>query len=121
MTKVWARELGRFGIRVNAVAPRFTAPEILRSMPEKIIDAVKSKTPLRRLGKPRKIANAYLFLASEEASFITGTVLHIDGGTGDNVAQRSRISGLFYPHVFPSVLFSSGQLQLTVLAQVVIL
>lgn len=80
MTRVWARELGRSGIRVNAVAPGFTATEILSSMPEKIIEAMKSRTPLGRLGTPRDIANAYLFLASEEASFITGTVLRVDGG-----------------------------------------
>jgi 3-oxoacyl-[acyl-carrier protein] reductase len=80
MTKVWARELGRFQIRVNAVAPGFTATEILASMPEKIIDAMRSKTPLGRLGNPRDIANAYLFLASDEASYITGAVLRVDGG-----------------------------------------
>jgi 3-oxoacyl-[acyl-carrier protein] reductase len=80
MTKVWARELGRYGIRVNAVAPGFTATEILVSMPEKIIDGMKAKTPLGRLGQPRDIANAYLFLASDEASFITGETLRVDGG-----------------------------------------
>jgi 3-oxoacyl-[acyl-carrier protein] reductase len=80
MTKVWAREFGRFQIRVNAVAPGFTATEILASMPEKIIDAMRSRTPLGRLGKPRDIANAYLFLASEDASYITGAVLRVDGG-----------------------------------------
>ena len=80
MTKVWARELGKFGIRVNAVAPGFTATEILVSMPEKIIDGMKAKTPLGRLGEPRDIANAYLFLASDDASFITGETLRVDGG-----------------------------------------
>jgi 3-oxoacyl-[acyl-carrier protein] reductase len=80
MTKVWAREFGRFGIRVNAVAPGFTATEILASMPEKIIDSMKAKTPLGRLGEPRDIANAYLFLASDQASFITGETLRVDGG-----------------------------------------
>ena len=80
MTKVWARELGRYGIRVNAVAPGFTATEILASMPEKIIDGMKARTPLGRLGDPRDIANAYLFLASDEASFITGGTLRVDGG-----------------------------------------
>lgn len=80
MTKVWARELGRYGIRVNAVAPGFTATEILSSMPEKIIDGMKARTPLGRLGEPRDIANAYLFLASDEASFITGETLRVDGG-----------------------------------------
>jgi 3-oxoacyl-[acyl-carrier protein] reductase len=80
MTKVWTRELGKYGIRVNAVAPGFTATEILSSMPEKIIEAMKARTPLRRMGEPRDIANAYLFLASDEAQFITGTVLRVDGG-----------------------------------------
>ncbi len=80
MTKVWARELGRYGVRVNAVAPGFTATEILISMPEKVIDGMKARTPLGRLGETRDIANAYLFLASEEASFITGETLRVDGG-----------------------------------------
>ncbi len=80
MTKVWARELGRYKIRVNAVAPGFTATEILDSMPEKVLEAMRVRTPLRRLGEPREIASAYLFLASDEASFITGTVLRVDGG-----------------------------------------
>jgi 3-oxoacyl-[acyl-carrier protein] reductase len=80
MTKVWARELGRYNIRVNAVAPGFTATEIIKSMPEKIIEGMKARTPLGRMGQPRDIANAYLFLASDEASFITGDVLRVDGG-----------------------------------------
>jgi len=80
MTKVWARELGRYGIRVNAVAPGFTGTEMVMSMPEKILDGMKERTPLRRLGEPCDIANAYLFLASDEASFITGEVLRVDGG-----------------------------------------
>ncbi len=80
MTKVWSRELGKFGIRVNAIAPGFTATEMVTAMPEKVLDGMKSRTPLRRLGEPRDIANAYLFLASDEASFITGTVLRVDGG-----------------------------------------
>ncbi len=80
MTKTWARELGKYGIRVNAVAPGFTATEILNSMPEKIIEGMKARTPLGRMGEPRDIANAYLFLASDEASFITGETLRVDGG-----------------------------------------
>lgn len=80
MTKVWARELGRYNIRVNAVAPGFTATEILKTMPQKVIDAMKARTPLGRLGEPKDIANAYLFLASEEAAFISGAVLRVDGG-----------------------------------------
>jgi 3-oxoacyl-[acyl-carrier protein] reductase len=80
MTKVWARELGKYGVRVNAVAPGFTATEILSAMPEKIIAGMKARTPLGRMGEPRDIANAYLFLASDEASFITGETLRVDGG-----------------------------------------
>jgi len=80
MTKVWARELGRYGIRVNAVAPGFTATEMVMSMPEKVLEGMKARTPLGRLAEPRDIANAYLFLASEDASYISGTVLRVDGG-----------------------------------------
>jgi 3-oxoacyl-[acyl-carrier protein] reductase len=80
MTRVWARELGRYNIRVNAVAPGFTATEMVKAMPEKIVEGMKARTPLRRLGEPEDIANAYLFLASEEASFITGATLRVDGG-----------------------------------------
>lgn len=80
MTKVWSRELGRFGVRVNAVAPGFTATEMVAAMPEKILDGMRARTPLGRLGEPRDIANAYLFLASDEASFITGETLRVDGG-----------------------------------------
>ena len=80
MTKVWARELGRKGINVNAIAPGFIATEMVKAMPENVIKTMEEKTPLGRLGKPEDIANAYLFLASEEASFINGTILSVDGG-----------------------------------------
>jgi 3-oxoacyl-[acyl-carrier protein] reductase len=80
MTKVWARELGRSNIRVNAIAPGFTATEMVTAMPEKVLDGMKARTPLGRLGEPRDIANAYLFLASDEAAFITGETLRVDGG-----------------------------------------
>ena len=80
MTKVWARELGKFGIRVNAVAPGFTATEILSAMPEKVIEGMVARTPLGRMGQPVDIANAYCFLASDEAGFISGAVLRVDGG-----------------------------------------
>jgi 3-oxoacyl-[acyl-carrier protein] reductase len=79
MTKVWARELGRSGIRVNAVAPGFTSTEMIASMPENILDGMKARVPLGRLGEPRDIANAYLFLASDEAGYISGEVLRVDG------------------------------------------
>jgi 3-oxoacyl-[acyl-carrier protein] reductase len=80
MTKVWARELGRSNIRVNAVAPGFTATEMVMQMPEKILEGMKARTPLGRMAEPHDIANAYLFLASDEASFISGVVLRVDGG-----------------------------------------
>jgi 3-oxoacyl-[acyl-carrier protein] reductase len=80
MTKVWSRELGRYGIRVNAVAPGFTATEMVMAMPDKILDGMRGHTPLGRLGQPEDIANAYAFLASDEASFITGETLRVDGG-----------------------------------------
>lgn len=80
MTKVWARELGRKGINVNAVAPGFIETDMIASVPEKIIDSLKEKTPLGRLGKPDDIASAYLFLASDEASYINGAILSVDGG-----------------------------------------
>jgi 3-oxoacyl-[acyl-carrier protein] reductase len=79
MTKVWARELGPHGIRVNALAPGLIATEILNSMPERILDGMRKAIPLGRLGKPEEVANAYLFLASDEASFISGGVLRVDG------------------------------------------
>ncbi len=80
MTKVWARELGRYGIRVNAVAPGFTATEMVLAMPEKILQGMKKRTPLGRLGEPLDVANAFVFLASDEASFISGATLRVDGG-----------------------------------------
>lgn len=80
MTKVWARELGRKGIRVNAVAPGFIATDMIETVPEKVIDKLVGQTPLARMGKPEDIANAYVFLSSDLASFISGTVLSVDGG-----------------------------------------
>jgi 3-oxoacyl-[acyl-carrier protein] reductase len=80
MTKVWARELGRKGINVNAIAPGFIATEMVATIPEKVITMLQEKTPLGRLGDPSDIADAYLFLASEEAKFITGHTLSVDGG-----------------------------------------
>ena len=80
MTRTWARELGRYGIRVNAVAPGFIATEILSAMPQKVLDGMVSHTPIGRMGEPRDIANAYAWLASDQASFVHGTVLSVDGG-----------------------------------------
>jgi 3-oxoacyl-[acyl-carrier protein] reductase len=80
MTKTWARELGRFGIRVNAVAPGFVKTEILAAMPDKILDAMVGHTPMGRIGDPNDIAEAYLWLASDAANWVTGTTLSVDGG-----------------------------------------
>jgi 3-oxoacyl-[acyl-carrier protein] reductase len=80
MTKTWARELGRFGIRVNAVAPGFVRTEIINAMPEKVLEGMVAHTPLGRIGDVRDIAEAYLWLASDAASWVTGTVLSVDGG-----------------------------------------
>jgi len=79
LTKTLAKELGRYNITVNAVAPGFIATDMIKTIPDKVIDMMVSKTPLARLGKPEDIANAYAFLASEEANFISGTVLSVDG------------------------------------------
>lgn len=80
MTKTWAKELGKKGIRVNAVAPGFIGTPMVAKMPDKVIDMMKGKSPLNRLGTSEDIANAYAFLASDEAGFITGATLSVDGG-----------------------------------------
>ena len=80
MTKVWARELGKFHVRVNAVAPGFIATDMTKGMPEKIQATLVERTPIGRMGQPEDIANAYVWLASDAASFISGAVLSVDGG-----------------------------------------
>ena len=80
ITKVWARELSKHGITVNAVAPGFIETETLKTIPDKVIKSIQEKIPVGRLGKPEDIANAYLFLASDEAAYISGSVLSVDGG-----------------------------------------
>ena len=80
MTKTLAKELGKKGIRVNAVAPGFIATPMTSNVPEKILEMMKEKTPLRRLGEAMDVAYAYLYLASDEAKFINGAVLCVDGG-----------------------------------------
>jgi 3-oxoacyl-[acyl-carrier protein] reductase len=80
MTRTWARELGRHNIRANAVAPGFIVTEILNAIPQKVLDAAVKQTPLGRMGRPEDIANAYLWLASDHASFVTGSVVSVDGG-----------------------------------------
>lgn len=80
MTKTWAKELSPKGVRVNAVAPGFILTPMTEKMPEKVLNMMKDKAPIKRLGTPEDVANAYAFLASDEASFITGAVLSVDGG-----------------------------------------
>ncbi|QZY55136.1 3-oxoacyl-ACP reductase FabG [Crassaminicella profunda] len=80
MTKTWAKELGKYNIRVNAVAPGFTLTAMVKKMPEKVLTKIRDKSPLKKLAQPIDMANAFLFLASDEARFITGTVLSVDGG-----------------------------------------
>jgi 3-oxoacyl-[acyl-carrier protein] reductase len=80
MTRVWARELGPKGVTANAIAPGFIATDMVKTVPQEILDKFTSMTPVRRLGTPDDIANAYLFLASEAASFVNGAVLSVDGG-----------------------------------------
>lgn len=79
-TKTWAKELGRKGIRTNAVCPGFIATSIIDPMPEKVIKAMEDKVPMKRLGKPEEIANVYAFLASDEASYVNGAVIEVSGG-----------------------------------------
>ena len=80
MTKVWARELGRYKIRVNAVAPGFILTEMVKKMPEKVLANMQEHTPIGRLGEPEDVANVFLWLASDESSFVHGTTISVDGG-----------------------------------------
>jgi len=80
MVKTWARELGRKGIRANAVCPGFIETPILKAMPDKVIKMMEDKVPMGRLGKPEEIANTYAWLASDEASYINGAVIEVSGG-----------------------------------------
>ena len=80
MAKTWAREFGRFGIRVNAVCPGMIKTEILSDIPDKVLENIVSKVPMGRLGAPSEIANTYAFLASDEASYINGAVIEVGGG-----------------------------------------
>lgn len=81
LTKTWVKELGKYNIRVNAIAPGFILSPMVAKMPDKIKEMMKSKSVLKKMGKPDDIANGYTFLASDEAQYVTGTILSIDGGT----------------------------------------
>jgi 3-oxoacyl-[acyl-carrier protein] reductase len=80
MVKTWARELGRKGIRANAICPGFVETPILKTMPEKVIRMMEERVPLGRLARPEEIANTYAWLASDEASYINGAVIEVSGG-----------------------------------------
>jgi len=80
MSKTWARELGRKGIRANAICPGFIETPILDGMPDKVIKMMEDKVPMGRLGRPEEIANTYAWLASDEASYINGAVIEVSGG-----------------------------------------
>jgi len=80
MVKTWAKELGRRGIRANAVCPGFIETSIINSIPQRVIRALEERVPLGRLGKPEEIANTFAFLASDEASYINGAVIEVSGG-----------------------------------------
>lgn len=80
MTRVWARELGPRGVRVNAVAPGFIETRMTAGIPDKVAEKIYERVPLRRMGLPEEVANAYLWLASDEASYVNGHVLSVDGG-----------------------------------------
>ncbi len=81
MTKVWARELGRKGITVNAVSPGFIATDMIAGIPDAIVKSMSEKVPLNRAGTAEEVANVYLFLASDEASYVNGAVINVDGGS----------------------------------------
>jgi len=80
LTKTLARELGRKGVTVNAVAPGFIATEMVKKMPENVLKSMEEKVPLGRLGQPEEIASVYLFLSGDEASYINGATISVDGG-----------------------------------------
>jgi 3-oxoacyl-[acyl-carrier protein] reductase len=79
-TKTWSRELGPKGIRVNAIAPGFVETPMIATVPDEVLDKMRSQVPLRRLGRPEEVANLYAFLASDEASYINGAVIEVSGG-----------------------------------------
>ncbi|HWQ21825.1 MAG TPA: 3-oxoacyl-ACP reductase FabG [Clostridia bacterium] len=80
MTRTWSRELGKYGIRVNAVAPGFIMTDMVAAMPEKVLEGMVAHTPMGRIGSPEDVANAYVWLASDQAAFVHGSTLAVDGG-----------------------------------------
>ncbi|NCN42429.1 SDR family oxidoreductase, partial [bacterium] len=80
MTKTWAKELGRKGFTSNAIAPGFIATKMTEKMPEEVLQSIVAKVPVQRMGQVQDIANACLYLSSDEASYVNGAVLSVDGG-----------------------------------------
>ncbi|RIV23198.1 SDR family oxidoreductase [Alicyclobacillaceae bacterium I2511] len=80
MTKTWAKELGPRGIRVNAVAPGFVHTRMTAAVPDKVLEQMAKRTPLGRLAMPMEVAKVYRFLASEDASYVNGAIIAVDGG-----------------------------------------
>ncbi len=80
MTRTWARELGRHNIRVNVVTPGFIDTPLSRKVPQKVLDMMCSHTPVGRLGRPEELAEVYVWLASDSASYVHGAVISVDGG-----------------------------------------
>ncbi|MDO5685903.1 MAG: 3-oxoacyl-ACP reductase FabG [Neisseria sp.] len=78
--KTWARELGKKGIRANAICPGFVATPMVNSVPEKVLESMRARVPMRRLAEPEEIANLFAFLASDEAAYINGAAIEITGG-----------------------------------------
>jgi len=81
MMKTWARELGKKGIRANAICPGFIETPIIKKMPQKVVQMMEDRVPMGRLGRPEEIANTYAWLASDEASYINGAVIEVSGGS----------------------------------------
>jgi 3-oxoacyl-[acyl-carrier protein] reductase len=79
MTKTWAKELGKKNICVNAVAPGFILTDMVKKMPEEVLAIMCAKTPMKRLGTTEEVANVYLFLASDESSYVNGATISVDG------------------------------------------
>ena len=80
LSKSLAKELGKYNIRVNCVAPGVTKTDMVSSIPDNFLNSLAGMTPLNRVSKPEELAGAYIYLASDESSFVTGTIIHVDGG-----------------------------------------
>ena len=80
LSKSLAKELGKYNIRVNCVAPGVTATDMVEALPDSVVDGLSQMTPLSRVGRPEELAGAYVYLASDESSFVTGSIIAVDGG-----------------------------------------